>query len=84
MNDQTVKQSWADERRFQYLISGISDYAIYMLDPNGYVSSWNAGANRFKGYVAQEILGEHFSRFYTPEDREAGKPARAGDRAEGG
>ena len=77
MNDLTVKQPWADERRFQYLISGISDYAIYMLDPNGYVSSWNAGANRFKGYVAQEILGEHFSRFYTPEDREAGKPARA-------
>ena len=77
MNDLTLKQPWADERRFQYLISGISDYAIYMLDPNGYVSSWNAGANRFKGYVAQEILGEHFSRFYTPEDREAGKPARA-------
>src|SRR5438067_1906058 len=66
-----------DERRYQYLISGISDYAIYMLDPNGHVSSWNAGANRFKGYLAQEILGEHFSRFYTPEDREAGTPARA-------
>ena len=77
MNDLTPKQSWPDERRYQYLITGISDYAIYMLDPNGLVSSWNAGANRFKGYVAQEILGEHFSRFYTPEDREAGKPARA-------
>jgi len=77
MNDLSPTQSWPDERRYQYLISGISDYAIYMLDPNGYVSSWNAGANRFKGYVAQEILGEHFSRFYTPEDREAGKPARA-------
>ena len=72
-----------DERRYQYLISGISDYAIYMLDPNGHVSSWNAGANRFKGYVAQEILGEHFSRFYTAEDRAAGMPARAlRDRAE--
>jgi PAS domain S-box-containing protein len=70
-----------DERRYQYLISGISDYAIYMLDPNGHVSSWNAGANRFKGYLAQEILGEHFSRFYTPEDREAGMPARALDTA---
>jgi PAS domain S-box-containing protein len=70
-----------DERRYQYLISGISDYAIYMLDPSGHVSSWNAGANRFKGYVAQEILGEHFSRFYTPEDREAGVPARALDTA---
>ena len=77
MNDLTPKQPWPDERRYQYLITGISDYAIYMLDPNGLVSSWNAGANRFKGYVAQEILGEHFSRFYTPEDREAGKPARA-------
>jgi len=77
MNDLTPKQPWPDERRYQYLITGISDYAIYMLDPNGLVSSWNSGANRFKGYVAQEILGEHFSRFYTPEDREAGKPARA-------
>ena len=77
MNDLTPKQSWPDERRYQYLITGISDYAIYMLDPNGYVSSWNAGANRFKGYVAHEILGEHFSRFYTPEDRDAGKPTRA-------
>jgi PAS domain S-box-containing protein len=67
----------ADERRYQYLISGISDYAIYMLDPGGYVSSWNAGAKRFKGYVAQEILGEHFSRFYTPEDRDADMPKRA-------
>ena len=77
MNDLTLTQPWPDERRYQYLISGISDYAIYMLDPNGYVSSWNAGANRFKGYVAQEILGEHFSRFYTPEDRAAGEPERA-------
>jgi len=77
MNDLTPKQSWPDDRRYQYLITGISDYAIYMLDPNGLVSSWNAGANRFKGYVAQEILGEHFSRFYTPEDRASGKPARA-------
>jgi PAS domain S-box-containing protein len=67
----------ADDRRYQYLISGISDYAIYMLDPGGYVSSWNAGAKRFKGYVAHEILGEHFSRFYTDDDREAGMPKRA-------
>ncbi|MFC5548688.1 hybrid sensor histidine kinase/response regulator [Massilia aerilata] len=67
----------SDDRRYQYLISGINDYAIYMLDPQGHVSSWNAGANRFKGYVAQEILGEHFSRFYTDEDRASGLPARA-------
>jgi PAS domain S-box-containing protein len=71
------KKVLSDERRYQYLISGIYDYAIYMLDPQGHVSSWNAGANRFKGYVAQEILGQHFSRFYTEEEREAGLPARA-------
>jgi PAS domain S-box-containing protein len=71
------KKILSDERRYHYLISGINDYAIYMLDPQGHVSSWNAGANRFKGYVAQEILGQHFSRFYTDEDREAGLPARA-------
>jgi len=71
------KKVLSDERRYQYLISGINDYAIYMLDPQGHVSSWNAGANRFKGYVAQEILGQHFSRFYTDEDRAAGLPARA-------
>jgi PAS domain S-box-containing protein len=72
-----TKTSLTDERRYQYLISGISDYAIYMLDPSGHVSSWNAGANRFKGYQAQEILGEHFSRFYMPEERASGLPARA-------
>jgi PAS domain S-box-containing protein len=66
-----------DQQRFQYLIAGISDYAIYMLDPSGKVSSWNAGAQRFKGYTAPEILGMHFSRFYTPEDQAAGLPARA-------
>jgi PAS domain S-box-containing protein len=71
------KKILSDERRYQYLISGINDYAIYMLDPQGHVSSWNAGANRFKGYVAQEILGEHFSRFYTDEDRASGLPAHA-------
>jgi PAS domain S-box-containing protein len=67
----------SDEQRFQYLVAGINDYAIYMIDPNGMVSSWNAGAQRFKGYTAPEILGQHFSSFYTPEDRETGLPARA-------
>jgi PAS domain S-box-containing protein len=71
------KKISSEERRYQYLISGINDYAIYMLDPQGHVSSWNAGANRFKGYVAQEILGQHFSRFYTEEDRATGLPERA-------
>jgi PAS domain S-box-containing protein len=70
-------KSMSEDQRFQYLVSGISDYAIYMLDTNGMVSSWNAGAQRFKGYTAQDILGQHFSNFYTPEDRAAGLPARA-------
>jgi PAS domain S-box-containing protein len=65
------------ERRYEMLVASISDYAIYMLDTDGYVSSWNAGAERFKGYQAAEILGEHFSRFYTDEDRAGGLPARA-------
>jgi PAS domain S-box-containing protein len=72
-----AKQPLSDEQRIQYLVSGISDYAIYMLDPAGFVSSWNAGAQRFKGYVAQEVLGQHFSRFHTPEDQAAGLPTRA-------
>jgi len=73
----SVRHDLTDEQRFQYLISGIRDYAIYMLDTDGHVSSWNSGARRFKGYEAPEILGQHFSRFYTPEDRESGLPARA-------
>jgi PAS domain S-box-containing protein len=62
------------EERFRLLVQSVTDYAIYMLDPDGRVSSWNAGAQRFKGYAADEILGEHFSRFYSEEDREAGIP----------
>ncbi|MFC5513348.1 PAS domain S-box protein [Massilia jejuensis] len=78
MNQQlAAEKKLTDEKRFQYLISGISDYAIYMLDCDGLVSSWNAGAQRFKGYIAPEILGQHFSRFYTPEDRADKLPARA-------
>ncbi|MDX3901092.1 MAG: PAS domain S-box protein [Sphingobium sp.] len=65
------------EERFRLLIQSVTDYAIYMLDPEGHVSSWNAGAERFKGYIADEIMGEHFSRFYSPEDQEAGIPAIA-------
>ncbi len=63
--------------RYRLLIESITDYAIYMLDVNGHVTSWNAGARRFKGYEEAEILGEHFSRFYTEEDRAAGLPRRA-------
>jgi PAS domain S-box-containing protein len=65
------------EERFRLLVQSVTDYAIYMLDPDGRVSSWNAGAERFKGYLADEIMGEHFSRFYSEEDRKAGIPYRA-------
>lgn len=67
----------ASEERFRLLVQGVRDYAIYMLDPVGRVSNWNAGAQLIKGYAAHEILGQHFSRFYTPEDRQRGEPARA-------
>ncbi|MDB5695014.1 MAG: histidine kinase [Sphingomonas bacterium] len=67
----------ASEERFRLLVQSVTDYAIYMLDPDGRVSSWNAGAERFKGYAADEIMGEHFSRFYTEEDRAAGTPHSA-------
>src|SRR5262249_60222172 len=63
------------ERRFRMLVEGVVDYAICMLDPSGVVTNWNAGAERLKGYKADEILGQHFSRFYTKEDRAAGLPA---------
>jgi PAS domain S-box-containing protein len=65
------------ERRFRILVQGVTDYAIFMLDPEGKVANWNAGARRIKGYTPEEIVGEHFSRFYTPEEREAGVPERA-------
>jgi PAS domain S-box-containing protein len=64
-------------QQFQQLVQGVKDYAIYMLDLEGRISSWNSGAQSIKGYRADEVIGSHFSRFYTEEDREAGKPARA-------
>ena len=69
--------SLTEDGRYRLLVEAISDYAIYMLDPEGIVTSWNAGAQRIKGYKESEILGQHFSRFYTKEDRAAGLPARA-------
>ena len=65
------------ERSFRLLVENVADYALYMLDPTGMVSSWNIGAQRIKGYLPAEILGQHFSRFYTDTDRANGKPARA-------
>jgi PAS domain S-box-containing protein len=65
------------ERGFRLLVQGVTDYAIYMLDPDGKVTNWNAGAERIKGYAASEVLGQHFSQFYTPEDFDTGLPRRA-------
>jgi len=66
-----------DPNRYQLLVEAIDDYAIYMLDAEGHVASWNPGAQRFKGYSQAEILGHHFSRFYTPEDLATDLPSRA-------
>src|SRR5580658_1044414 len=63
------------EERFRLMAEQVKDYAIFMLDPEGYVSTWNAGAERIKGYKASEIIGQHFSRFYLEEELSAGKPA---------
>jgi PAS domain S-box-containing protein len=65
------------ERSFRLLVEGVADYALYMLDPNGFITSWNIGGQRIKGYSPEEIVGQHFSRFYTETDRANGKPARA-------
>ena len=62
------------EERFQQLVDAVTDYAIYMLDATGHVTTWNSGAEKAKGYKSHEIIGKHFSQFYTPEDRAAGKP----------
>ena len=70
--EEALRQS---EERFRLLVSEVTDYAILMLDPEGGIASWNAGAERIKGYKPDEIIGQHFSRFYTTEDVERGKPA---------
>src|SRR3984957_15662015 len=62
------------EERFRLLVESVRDYAIFMLDPDGHVLTWNAGAQRFKGYRADEIIGQHFSRFYPPEALATGLP----------
>jgi len=67
----------ASEERLRLLLGSVRDYAIYMLDPTGHVVSWNPGAEQIKGYRAEEIIGQHFSRFYTPGDVAAGKPQAA-------
>ena len=65
------------EQRYRILIDGVTDYAIFSLDRNGNVTSWNSGAERIKGYAPEEIIGRHFSQFYTDEDRATGEPQKA-------
>ncbi|HEV2844774.1 MAG TPA: PAS domain S-box protein, partial [Thermoanaerobaculia bacterium] len=71
-NEQSLRDS---EERFRLLVQGVKDYAIFMLDPDGFVVSWNAGAEAIKGYRADEIIGQHFSRFYDPDIVAQGWPA---------
>jgi len=81
MGEDRIRADVNEESRFRLLIDAVIDYAIYMIDPHGIITSWNAGAKRFKGYEEAEILGEHFSRFYTDDDRRAGLPQKALDTA---
>jgi PAS domain S-box-containing protein len=74
---QAAEELRRSEERFRLLVEGIADYAIYMLDAEGFVSSWNCGAERITGYRAEEIIGQHFSSFYGDEDLRKGKPAMA-------
>ncbi len=70
------------QEQFRLLVDGVTDYAIYLLNRNGTVASWNSGAQRIKGYTQDEIVGQHFSRFYTEKDKSAGLPERALEIAE--
>jgi PAS domain S-box-containing protein len=74
MAQQALEQS---ERQFRLLVGAVTDYALFMLDPNGVIVSWNTGAERIKGYRTDEVLGQHVSKFYSPADRSAGAPAAA-------
>jgi PAS domain S-box-containing protein len=73
---QTENVRRQSEEQFRLLVEGVKDYAIFMLDPEGVIVSWNTGAERIKGYRPEEILGKHFSCFYSPQDMELGKPQR--------
>lgn len=76
-----LPHSHAVERQFRLLVEGVTDYAIYMLDANGCVTTWNAGAERIKGYSADEIIGQPFERFFVEEDRATGLPGKLLDKA---
>ncbi|WP_435167627.1 sensor domain-containing protein [Falsirhodobacter sp. 1013] len=79
--EQSIHARLESEQRFRFLIQSVTDYAIYMLDPDGHVANWNAGAERNKGYTSTEIVGRHFSVFFSREDRADGLPARMLDTA---
>jgi PAS domain S-box-containing protein len=74
---EAVTRLLESERRFRLFVQRVTDYAIFMLDTDGVITNWNAGAERIKGYRADEIVGQHFSVFYTPSDKEDGVPTRA-------
>jgi PAS domain S-box-containing protein len=74
--EESVRLLRDSERRFRLLVESVTDYAIYMLDTNGIIIKWNPGAERLKGYTAEEIIGQHVSLFYTDEDRESGVPTK--------
>jgi len=71
----THERSRRSEETFRLLVESVKDYAIFMLDPEGFITTWNLGAQRLKGYSAAEAIGQHFSIFYSREDMAAGKPA---------
>jgi PAS domain S-box-containing protein len=75
-SEESVRALRSSEEQYRLLVDGVKDYAIYLLDAQGYVVTWNPGAERIKGYAAEEMLGQHFSRFYLPQDVAQGKPKR--------
>jgi PAS domain S-box-containing protein len=77
IDKQQQRDLFESERSFRLLVEAVADYALYMLDPTGIITSWNSGGERIKGYSPEEILGQHFSRFYIETDRSNDKPARA-------
>src|SRR4029453_6104422 len=76
-NQQQQRDLFESERSFRLLVEGVADYALYMLDPSGIVTSWNIAPQRIKGYTPEEILRRAFSAFYPQNDRANGKPQRA-------
>ena len=68
-DQQEQRHLFESERNFRLLVEGVADYALYLLDPTGVITSWNIGGQRIKGYSPEEIIGQHFSRFYTEGDR---------------